>query len=57
MHNYGLFLIGVVVYAVGNPIVKAITGIRPKGLAFWFYDAPAFISGVLFGIWLMLIHH
>jgi len=52
--HYWMIVLGLVIYGGGNPLMKMATGIRPKGWAFWFYDAPAFVSGILLGAWLIL---
>ena len=52
MHEYGFLIASVLVYVIGQLIVKSLTGIKPtpSDWRFWVYDTPATASGILLGI-------
>ena len=57
MERYLPFLVIAILYAIVNPIVRKVTGInqliQPPGWCWWFYDSPAFLTGVAAGYFLL----
>ena len=49
MRTIIIFGLAVLIWSVGNVIVRAITGFRPKGLLFWLHDLLAYIAGIMVG--------
>jgi hypothetical protein len=52
MHGYGLLITSLVIGVAGSVIVNDLTGTHLKGWKWWIYDIPAFVSGVLLGLFL-----
>ncbi len=55
-HRWILLVLSMVVYCIGSPIVRDITGIhrsiRTGTWQWWLCDLPALVSGMLFGAFL-----